>query len=436
MDSRSFFTGEDMAGRVIIVGAGHAGASAARELREHGWTGEITLLTSEDAAPYERPPLSKSILTGTKTLEEISLNPPGWLEANSIDFRPGMRVTSIDRAARTVETGDGLSHSYDFLVLATGGSALVPEIRGVNLNGVVTLRSIQQSYVLRERLTAGSKLVIIGGGLIGLEVAASARTLGVETTVLEKAPALLSRIMPASISSRILDLHHKHGTRVVLGADIDAIVGTDVVEGVRLASGRLFAADTVLISVGAIPEIELARSAGLAVDRGILVNEYLETSDPRIYAAGDIAQFPSPVGTTRLECWKNALDQGATVSANIVGRPTPYSAVPWMWSDQFNKVAQVAGIPNASHVAVERPLDEDGLMTFLLSTTGVLEAVAAFGDISNVAKSVRIGTLMIERGISPPPALLADPTSDLRAILRSGTAYQSALHKPKITAAI
>ncbi|MER8672191.1 FAD-dependent oxidoreductase [Mesorhizobium sp. M1156] len=425
-----------MAERVVIVGAGHAGTNAASALREHGWAGEIVLLTAEEAAPYERPPLSKTILTGGKRFEEILLHPPGGLAANGIQFRRGVRVNSINPAAATIATSDGFSHSYDFLILATGSNAFVPEIPGVGLEGVVTLRSMQHSDVLRQRLRPRKKLVVIGGGLVGLEVAAAARSLSVETSVIEKAPALLSRVMPVSISSRILDLHREHGTQIALEAEIEAILGTETVEGVRLTSGKVFAADTVLVAVGAVPDVELAQAAGLAVDRGILVNKYLQTSDHRIYAAGDVARFPSGDGTLRLESWKNALDQGATVAANILGGQSPYRTVPWMWSDQFEKVVQVAGIPNASQIAVDRPLEDGGLMSFLLSSTGALEAVAAFGDISQVAKSIRIATSMIEKGVSPPAALLADPSSDLREILRSDTGLRNLSYGTKITAAI
>ncbi|WP_439397912.1 NAD(P)/FAD-dependent oxidoreductase [Bradyrhizobium sp. PMVTL-01] len=425
-----------MARRIVIVGAGHAGTSAARALREHGSSDEIVLLTEERSAPYERPPLSKSVLTQEECFSGVAALAPGWLDQNGILFRSGVRVQAIDRNAQRVTLAGGDHFRYDYLLLATGAKARLPQLPGVGSKGVIALRSLDQSAVLRERLVPARRLVVIGGGLIGLEVAASARARGVDTTVLEKAPALLSRVVPTSTSERILELHRLKGTKVFLGADVEAIIGCDMVEGVRLRSGQEFGADTVLVAVGADPDVELAQKAGLATDDGILVNEYLQTADSRIFAAGDAARYPASTGkdTIRLEAWKNALDQGATAALNILGRKVSYRAVPWMWSDQFDKVFQVAGVPNKSQVEVNRSLDDGGIVTFLLDRFGVLEATVAFGSLSQVAKIVRVATSIIERRLRPSPSVLQDPSYDLRRLLRSDAANAHSTHEAALSA--
>ena len=409
-----------MAERVIIIGAGHAGTSAARSLRDGGWTGEVVILSNELSKPYERPPLSKEFLSNTKSSADILINPPEWMEANHIQFRAGDGVESINVEAHTVQTKNAKSYHYDYLILATGSSSFTPDIPGIARDGVFSRRSLDQALTLRDRLSFSQKVVIIGGGLIGLEVAATATKIpGLDTTVIERASTLLPRLLPETVSSQILEMHRQNGTTVVLDATVVEIVGTDKVEGVKLSTGKVVEADTVLVAVGALPETALAKDAGLAVDTGVVVDEYLQTSNQRVYAAGDISQFPANGGSHRLESWKNALDQGAAVAASILGQKLPFKAVPWMWSDQFDKVIQVAGIPDPSHIEVRRVLNNGGIMTFHLSEDGTLRAATAFGDLSQVANSIRVSTSMIEKELAPEMVQLADPSSDLRAMLRA-----------------
>jgi 3-phenylpropionate/trans-cinnamate dioxygenase ferredoxin reductase subunit len=408
-----------MSERVVIVGAGHAGMNAARALRDEGWSGEIVVLSGESSAPYERPPLSKDFLLGTKTITDIAINTPDWFVQNNVELRLNSHVESIDRSEAKVFIADGEGISFDSLILATGSTALIPPIPGIDLPGVVSLRSAEESEHLQPRLIVGKKLVILGGGLIGLEVAATARSLDVEVTVLERADSILTRMMPASISNEIQDLHRDRGTEIRVGVNVVAIEGDSSVQGVRSDTGEFFEADTVLLAVGAKPRVALAEAAGLLVDDGILVNEHLQTSDRRIYAAGDIANFPTENGKRRLQSWKSAIDQSAAIARNIVGSALPFATVPWLWSDQFDKVVQVAGIPEASNIEIMRPLKDGGKMSFLLSPDGVLQAAAVFGDVSIVAKPLRVATAMIEKKVSPIAEHLADPERDLKAILRA-----------------
>jgi len=411
-----------MAKRVLIIGAGHAGTNVAENLIRNDWSGEILFLTSEDYLPYDRPPLSKGILTDEKSKDDLHLTSGDFFEKENVHIQTGTQVEQIFPDAKQVRTADGRMFDYDFLVIATGSGANVPDVPGITKKGVFTLRTLSQALELKEHLSHSRKIAIIGGGLIGMEVAAATRSLGIETTVIHRSAEPLSRLMPKTITSKLLNTHREHGTNIHLDTQVKQIVGNGSVTGVALDRGELIEADTVLIAAGAYPETCLAELSGLNVNNGVVVNSKLQTSDPFIYAAGDVARFPNGSGHDRLESWKNAVDQGATVASNIMGQDTDYKAIPWMWTDQFDKVVQVAGRHDSEQREVIRELPNGGLVSFHLSDDGTLKAAMAFGDISQVSKSIRPATSMIEKGLRPDPALLEDETVDLRKLLKLLTA--------------
>ena len=315
---------------MVVVGAGQAGGRAALTLREAGHTGTIVLLGSESSAPYERPPLSKEFLKGERTVDTFTFAKREALSAAGIDFRPETTVTAIDRRQRTVSLDDGSTLPYAKCLLATGREPrrlpVAPGLEGV----VHVLRDLRDAETLRARLVPGAHLAIIGGGFIGLEVAASARALGADATVIEILPRLLSRSVPAPIAARLARRHAVAGVEIILGRRIEQIAASARGAAIRLEDGRTIEADAVLVGIGAAPRTELAEAAGLAVDQGILVDETLRTSDPDIFAAGDVTACPHPLGDghQRLESWQNAEEQGARAARNMLGAGERCTACP------------------------------------------------------------------------------------------------------------
>ncbi|CEJ19431.1 pyridine nucleotide-disulphide oxidoreductase, classI(partial sequence) protein [Ralstonia solanacearum IPO1609] len=298
---------------MVIVGAGHVGGRAALALREAGWQGPIALIGEEPHAPYERPPLSKGVLTGAQSAHDCRIGPPGIYAAQAIDTRLHTRVERIDRAARAVVLADGRRLAYARLLLATGGQARALAIPGAQWCGVQPLRTLDDAQCLRERLRPGARVVVIGGGFIGLEVAASARALGCTVCVVEGGPRLLGRAVPAALAERVEALHRWHGVEIRLAATpvaLHAAPGADAVCAVELAGGERLPCDTVVVGIGIVPNVALAQAAGLAVDNGIVVDATLRTADAAIYAAGDVCAFPAVLSgrPTRQETWRNAKD--------------------------------------------------------------------------------------------------------------------------------
>jgi 3-phenylpropionate/trans-cinnamate dioxygenase ferredoxin reductase component len=333
---------------VIIVGAGQAGCQTAVSLREEGFDGRIVLLGDEPHPPYQRPPLSKGHLTGKALRESLWLRPECFYSQHDIELRLPERVTRIDRDRKQVRLGSGPALDYDNLVLALGARNRRLPLGGVELDGVAALRTLAEADDVRDRLTSATDVVVIGGGFIGLEVAATAIALGKRATVIEIAPQLMGRVMSAPTADFLVGAHRARGLDVELRTSVAEIVGEgNRVTAVRTADGRLIRADLVLIGVGAQPNVELAAEAGLAVDDGIVVDQQLRTTDPSVSAAGDCAAFPSPFAGgrhVRLESVQNAAAQPRCVAARIVGRPTDYHSVPWFWSDQADLKLQIAGL--------------------------------------------------------------------------------------------
>ncbi|AXS42033.1 FAD-dependent oxidoreductase [Breoghania sp. L-A4] len=336
----------------VIVGAGQAGAQTAQSLRQGGFSGPITMLGEEPQPPYQRPPLSKKYLAGELDAERLWLRPPEFYGTNSIALRTGVTVTGIDPAARTLSCGDTQILDYDHLVLTTGTHSRSLPLPGIDRPAVLPLRTMADVDALRPSMRGG-KLVIIGAGYIGLEVAAVARTLGLEVCVLETQDRVLKRVVTPVLSTFFESLHKSHGVELRFGVSIDAIEGEDgtpnlpgAARAVRLTSGERIGCDLVLVAVGAAPNDQLARAAGLAVDDGILVDEACRTSDPHILAAGDCTRFFSARfgARIRLESVQNAIDQAKAAAATICGNPGIYDPVPWFWSDQYDVKLQIAGL--------------------------------------------------------------------------------------------
>jgi 3-phenylpropionate/trans-cinnamate dioxygenase ferredoxin reductase subunit len=336
-----------MAGRVVIVGAGQAGYQVAASLRGKKFDGEIVILGDEPVLPYQRPPLSKGYVKGETKEDALLLRPESFYSTNTITVRLNCQVTAIDRASREVVLASGDRLAYDSLVLATGGRVRKLPVPGAELAGVAYVRTLADAVALKPQIEAADNVVVIGGGFIGLECAAVARTLGCEVVVLEAMDRLMARVVSPVLSDYYRDLHRSRGVDVRLGASVTEIMGAGGrVTGVRCGDGAAVLADLVVIGIGIIANDDLAKAAGLACDRGIVVDALLRTSDPDIYAIGDCATFPHPMagGPLRLESVQNAIDQGKTVADAIMGDAKPYAAVPWFWSDQYEVKLQIVGM--------------------------------------------------------------------------------------------
>lgn len=403
---------------MVIVGAGQTGGRAALALRERGYGGPVTLIGEEASSPYERPQLSKAFLTGRADLPDFNFATREILDRAGVDFRASATAQAIDREAREVVLADGGRVPYAKLLLATGRRVRRLPLEGPVADRVHYLRTLEDAHRLKGVLAGRPDVVVIGGGFIGLEVASSAVELGCGTTVVELAPRLLSRAVPAPLAEVLQERHRAAGVELALGASVASIGEAD--DGrlaVHLGDGRELRADVVLAGIGAVPRDELARDAGLDVDNGIVVDETLATGDPDIFAAGDVCAFPGALGPlVRLESWKNAEVQGALAARNMLGAGEPYREVPWFWSDQYELTLQIAGHPEHGVTAVERPV-EGGRLFFHLDADGRLVGVSSVGPPS-VGKEAKIGQAMLERGVSPDPAKLADPGQKLKALLR------------------
>jgi NADPH-dependent 2,4-dienoyl-CoA reductase/sulfur reductase-like enzyme len=404
---------------MVIVGAGNAGCRAVQTLRSQGWEGEIHLINAEDRLPYERPPLSKAVLAGVKTTSDLPLLPANWLSHNDVRYHEGIHATRIVRRDQRLLLSDNSTIDYDGLLIATGANSRSLTNLGDLPTGVVTLRSAADSEALARELKDGARVVVIGGGLIGLEVSAAARSLGCEVDIIEAAPRLLMRTIPAEIEIEVRKRHIEAGVRLHFNETVEAILGRPRVTGIRLMSGKAIRCDVALVCIGAQPNVQLAQSCELSIANGVVVDQYLRTSDPQIFAAGDVCCiFNLETGASlRLECWKNAGDQGEVAAKNMLGSQVPFRVVPSMWSDQYENVIRVAGLPSNEQRTVVRELASGAWAVFHLDQQGRLAAVSGYGAIGPVARAVRVGQTMIERGISPEPDALAN-TADLRTLLQ------------------
>ena len=398
--------------RVVIVGAGQAGAALAAKLRALGHEGPITMIGEEAAPPYQRPPLSKGYLLGQMEEDRLWLRAPDFWAENAIDLRLGTPVTAIDRTARTVTVGDE-TLAYDALALTTGSAPRrLPAAIGGDLQGVFTVRTLADVDAMRAEFVPGRRVVIVGGGYIGLEAAAVASKLGLAVTVLEMAPRILQRVAAPETSDYIRALHQSHGVTILEGTALERLLGGPRVTAARLGDGRELPADFVIVGVGITPGTALAEAAGLALDNGIATDEMGRTSDPAIWSAGDCASFPWNGRRIRLESVGNAIDQAEAVAANMLGANRPYVATPWFWSDQFDLKLQIAGLNTGYDRIITRSEGMAGV-SFWYYQGNTLLAVDAMND----PRAYMVGKRLIDAGKSPAPEALTD-APDLKALLK------------------
>ena len=399
---------------IVVVGAGQAGSAVAAKLRALGFAGDITLIGAEPAPPYQRPPLSKAYLLGEMAAERLWLRAPEFYDDQRITLRLGTPVTAIDPAGRTVHLG-GEVLSYDHLVLTTGSTPRrLPAAVGGDLAGVYTVRTLGDVDAMRAEVIAGRRLVVIGGGYIGLEAAAVARKLGVAVTVIEMAPRILQRVAAPETSDWFRALHRSHGAEILEETGLERITGEGRVNGVLLKDGRVLEADFVIAGVGITPGTELAEAAGLAIENGIRTDAEGRTSDPHIWAAGDCASFPWRGGRLRLESVGNAIDQAECVAENILGAGKSYEAKPWFWSDQYDCKLQIAGL-NTGYDRIVTRGPEGAAVSFWYYQGDRLLAVDAMND----PRAYMVGKRLIEMGKSPAAAVVADAATDLKALLKA-----------------
>lgn len=399
----------------MIVGAGHAGGSAAAFLRQYGWKGPITLIGAEPVLPYQRPPLSKTWLIGAGDLASLLLRSADFYRTNSIEWRGDAEVVAIDRVARAVTLENGERVDYDQLILALGSVVRALPLPGHDLRNIVTLRTVADADRLKTLLSPGVRLAIVGAGYIGLEIAASARSLGADVIVLEREGRVLPRVASEPLSAFFQQRHTAAGVRIMLNASLEAFEGDDAVAGIRLRDGTVITCNAALVGIGAAPNDALARSAGVTCLNGIVVDQAARTSDPLIHAVGDCTFRPLPLyqQSARLESVPNALEQAKQAAADLCGRPPPSPEVPWFWSDQYDVRLQIAGLPfDVAELVIRGHPSGNSFAIFHLSADGAVQAVEAV----NAPAEFMAGRIMIARRKRPLAAQLRDVSCSLKEL--------------------
>jgi 3-phenylpropionate/trans-cinnamate dioxygenase ferredoxin reductase component len=405
----------DPSRHIVIIGAGHAGGRAAEALRAAGFSGKVTLLGSETHPPYERPPLSKDLLAGKIPAERAYLKPLAFYAEAGIDLRLGTTVLEIDRPAQRLRLADGATMPYDQLLLTTGARPRRLAIPGSDGAPVLYLRDIGDALALRQVIGPGKHLVVIGAGFVGLEAAAIARQLDCAVTIIELAATPLARVAAPEIGAFFAGLHRRNGVVLHTGASVTAIDGRNGQVAVALSTGDALVADAVLVGIGALPNTELARAAGLEVDDGVVVDQFGRTLDPEIFAAGDVTRHFNPLlgRSVRLEAWQNAQNQAIAVARIMAGGETHYAELPWFWSDQYDVNFQTAGAPLRWDALAWRGRPEDGRFTLFYLDGGVPVA----GATVNNARDMRFVKLLVAQGRPLDPARLEDPAVKLAELL-------------------
>ncbi len=364
---------------IAIAGAGHAAGQAVATLKQKKFGGHIVLVGDEPYLPYQRPPLSKKFLAGEMPAERLAIKPAVFYDDPQIDLRLSTRVDSIDRNTRRLTTTSKDTIAYDKLILALGSRVRKVDVEGSQLDGIHYLRSIADVDDIRAAVSAGARVVIVGAGYVGLEVAAVCRQLGLDVTVIEMADRVMSRVVSPQVSDFYQKTHESRGVKLLLSTGLSAFRGDGKVESVLTSDGQTLGADFVVVGIGILPNAELAESAGLEVNDGIVVNDQCQTSDPNIYAIGDCTSHPNAIYNRqlRLESVHNALEQAKTAASNICGIDTHYSQVPWFWSDQYDLKLQIAGLSEGYDEAILRGDPGGGSFSCLYLQDGILIAVDA-----------------------------------------------------------
>ncbi|MBW8618898.1 MAG: FAD-dependent oxidoreductase [Hyphomicrobiales bacterium] len=401
---------------IVIIGAGECGIRAALTLRDEGYTGEIALIHGEAVEPYEKPPLSKPGLEG------ISIKPISGTDRvlkENITVYHDQRVTTIERATKSVSLANGEMISYDRLLLATGARARALMIDGHEIQQARLFRDYSDAKAFFDVLSPDYRLTIIGGGFIGLELAAAARQRRVQTTVIESATRLLGRAVPEGLAARIEARHREEQVHFHIGQSVSSISPT---RKVTLADGTEIMSDIILAGIGSIPNTELAEQCRLTIDNGVVVDATFRTSDPDIFAAGDCCSFPHALygmKRMRLESWRAAQEQGAHAARAMLGASDPYQSVPWFWSDQYDLTLQIAGLPSEGVTMVTRMLDDESEILFHLDAEGRLVGASGLSRGNKIAKDIRLAEMLIAKRSHPEQQALADPKLNLKSLLKA-----------------
>ena len=400
-------------GIILIVGAGQAGATLAETLRTKGYEGDITLIGEEPVPPYERPPLSKAYLLGDMAEERLYLRPASVYDDKNITLKLGAPVQAIDTAAQTVTVG-GAALPYDQLALTTGSIPnRLPAAIGGNLDGLYTVRTLADIDRMSPLFTTGARVLVVGGGYIGLEAAAVAAKLGLKVTLVEMADRILGRVAAPETADVVRAEHLSHGVDLKEGVGLKTLTGEGHVTGAELTDGSTLEVDFVIVGTGIRPATDLAEAAGITCDNGIAVDEMGRTSAPNVWAAGDCASFPYKDGHLRLESVQNAIDQAAAVAANMLGADTAYHPYPWFWSDQYDMKLQIAGLNTGYTQVVTRP-SGDGQSHWYFAGETFLAV-----DAINAPRDYMVGKRLLEMGKAITPDQAANPETDLKALLRA-----------------
>lgn len=401
--------------RVVVVGAGQAGSSLVAKLRNGGFEGSVTLIGDEPAPPYQRPPLSKKYLLGEMELERLYLRPESFYDENAIDLRLSAKVSDIDRTAQEIVVG-GERLGYDHLVLTTGSvPRRLPAAIGGALDGVFVVRDLKDVDTMAPGFGPGKRVLIVGGGYIGLEAAAVAASKGLQVVLVEMADRILQRVAAKETSDFFRTLHQGHGVDIREGVGLTRLTGDGHVAGAELSDGTQLDVDFVIVGVGIAPATALAEAAGLEIENGIKVNALGQTSDPAIWAAGDCASFPHDGERIRLESVPNAIDMAECVAENIMGADKTYVPQPWFWSDQYDVKLQIAGLNTGYDRIIARPGDGPTNASFWYYKGDQLLAV----DAMNEPRAYMVGKRLIDGGKTADPAIVADPEADLKQLMRA-----------------
>jgi len=400
---------------VVLVGGGHAAAALVNSVRRAGYGGAVILVSNEPAPPYHRPPLSKKYLADGLPVEQILIRTAAWYQEQQVELRLNTHVEAIDRAAQRVRLADGSQLDYSRLVLLTGATPRrLPAAIGGDLRHVLQMRSLADADALAPHLVAGRRLLVVGGGYIGLEAAAVAAAKGLQVTLVEAAPRILQRVAAPATADWFRALHRGHGVVLREGIGLRRLLADgERVCGAELEDGSRIDADVVLVGIGVTPNVELAAACGLAVDNGIIVDAHCRTSDPSVLAAGDCCSFEFRGQRIRLESVQNANDQAAVAAHTVAGQDKPYAALPWFWSDQYDCKLQIAGLSLGYDDAVVRPGKTERSRSVWYYRGEALLAVDAINDAAAFVTAKKL----LERGAGVPKAMAADPASEFKTWL-------------------